>query len=117
MPAWWPSLPSFLLKNVTPGAGNWLRVRVVGGGTVNRMGIGAKVYVYAPGGERDPTTLVGCSEIVTGYGYASAQQAVAHFGLGSLSHCDVAVFVPGRTRQAAARGNVAANQTLVLRVR
>jgi hypothetical protein len=55
---------------------------------VNRMGIGARVKVFADG------KLIGCQEIACGYGYASAQPAIAHFGLGKTETVDVEVTLP-----------------------
>jgi hypothetical protein len=93
LPNWWVEGRSLLLKNETPG-GNWLRVKVEGSDGVNRMGIGAKVKVYAAGKLGDASALLGCRDIATGYGYASGQPAYAHFGLGKEETADVEVILP-----------------------
>jgi hypothetical protein len=93
LPNWWVESRSLLLKNETP-SGNWLRVMVEGGDGVNRMGIGAKVKVYAAGKLGDATALLGCRDIATGYGYASGQPAYAHFGLGKDEAADVEIILP-----------------------
>jgi enediyne biosynthesis protein E4 len=91
--SWWPESRSLLLRNETAG-GHWLDVTVIGGKSVNRMGIGSRVKVYEPGKLGDPSALLGCQDIATGYGYASAQPAIAHFGLGKLETVDVEVTIP-----------------------
>lgn len=84
--------PGFLLlRNVTEG-GHWLDVRVQGDGKkYNTMGIGSIIRVYRQGhaGERDH--LLGRYDMAIGYGYASGQEAIAHFGLGDETTCDVVV--------------------------
>lgn len=110
LPNWWVDSRSLLLRNETPG-GNWLQVEVHGGGGVNRQGVGALVRVYEPGRPGEPAALLGAREIAVGYGYASGQEAVAHFGLGGYQQCDVEVLLPhGRGRLL--RQGVAANQRL-----
>jgi hypothetical protein len=68
---WFEGNHTRLLRNTTPG-GNWLRVQVHAKGRVNREGIGLTVEVAG----------IGRREIATGYGYASGQVPMAHFGLG-----------------------------------
>jgi hypothetical protein len=82
-----------LLHNETRG-GNWLRVQVEGASGVNRMGIGARVNLYAEGKLGQNAALLGCREIATGYGYASGQPAYTHFGLGQAQKVDVEVILP-----------------------
>ena len=109
---WWTELPSLLLRNESAG-GNWLDVQVEGTGGVNRMGIGARVLVFEAGRLGKPDALLGCREIATGYGYASSQEAVAHFGLGKIEVVDVEVILPhgkGRIR----KQRVRASQGIVL---
>lgn len=93
LPNWWGSLPSLLLKNETEG-GHWLDVQIAGDGGVNAMGIGSRVDVYAAGKANDAKSLLGSREIATGFGYASSQEAAAHFGLGDRTECDVVVTFP-----------------------
>ncbi len=110
---WWIEGRSLLLKNETPG-GNYLNVRVEGGNGVNRMGIGSRVNIYSAGKLGDKSALLGSRDISAGYGYASGQAAVAHFGLGKDEACDVEIILPhgkGRIEQK----NAKAGQTLTLK--
>ena len=111
--SWFPQIPSKLFLNrnkpnpvrnsgkgrhptnrkISNGANHWLRVKVVGS-TINRMGIGAKVKVYPAGKLGQAKELIGYQEIGTGFGFCSAAEAVAHFGLGDLTSCDVEVVLP-----------------------
>ncbi|GAB4148080.1 MAG: hypothetical protein Tsb009_21640 [Planctomycetaceae bacterium] len=104
---WFQGNHSRLMQNQSPKR-QWLNVRVVGK-TINRMGIGSQVRIYAAGQKK----LLGLQEISTGYGYASGQPAIAHFGLGNTKFVDVDVRLPNgkqiRTRK------VSANQTVVIR--
>ena len=93
LPSWWAELPSQLLRNETP-SGHWLDVQMDGAAGVNRMGIGARVKVYTAGKLGDASALLGCQEISVGYGYASGQAAIAHFGLGKGTLVDVEVTLP-----------------------
>jgi len=67
--------PGRLLHNVTPAAGHWLTIRLVGTKS-NRDGIGAKVEVVAGG-------LKQLSQRVAGSGYLSQDDWRLHFGLGA----------------------------------
>src|SRR5262249_18355855 len=112
LPNWWPESRSLLLRNETPG-GNWLQVRVRGGKAVNAMGIGSKVKVYPAGKLGQASALLGCREIATGYGYASGQPALAHFGLGAEKSVDVEVILP-HGKGTLRRKGVKANQVLTV---
>ena len=90
---WWIESRSLLLRNETPG-GNWLDVRVEGKQGVNRMGIGSRINLYPAGKLGDASTRLGSREIAIGYGFCSGQEAVAHFGLGTVSRVDVEVILP-----------------------
>jgi hypothetical protein len=90
---WFQNNHSRLLRNTSP-AKAWLDVRVTGK-TVNRMGVGSKVWVYTAGKLGKPDGLLGHQEIAVGYGYASGQLPVAHFGLGDSATVDVRVVLPG----------------------
>ncbi|MBI1902073.1 MAG: ASPIC/UnbV domain-containing protein [Planctomycetia bacterium] len=80
---------------------------------MNPMGIGSFVRVYAAGNLGNPNYLVGTGEIAAGYGYASGQEAIAHFGLSRFEACDVEITLPcGRGRLE--RKGVKANQRLVV---
>lgn len=110
LPNWWGELPSLLLRNETAG-GHWLDVRVIGSQGVNTMGVGSRVDLYGVGRAGDSAALIGSREISTGFGYASSQEAVAHFGLGARATCDVVVTLPhGKGRLV--RKAVQANQRL-----
>ena len=114
LPNWWTELPSLLLKNETVG-GSWLEIRVSpdSDSGVNVMGVGSRVDLYEAGKAGDEDSRIGTREIATGFGYASSQEAVAHFGLGSRKVCDVVVTLPhGKGRLV--RKSVQANQRITL---
>jgi enediyne biosynthesis protein E4 len=93
---WFPNNHSRLLRNAG-STRNWLQVRVTGK-TFNRMGIGAQVRVYPKGKLGNATALLALQEIGTGYGYASGQPAIAHFGLGDEKEVDLRIRTPdGKT--------------------
>ena len=110
--SWFENLPSYLMRNVTAG-GNWLSVRVVGQGPgLNSMGIGAVVRAYKAGHSGDPEHLVGRYDIAVGTGYASTEEALAHFGLGEQKECDLEVTWGDRkVRQAGVASNRAVTIT------
>jgi hypothetical protein len=112
LPNWWIESPSLLLKNETPG-GNWLDVQVAGSGGVNRMGIGTRLLVYPAGKLGDARALIGCREIAAGYGYASGQPAIAHFGLGNLAAVDIEAVLP-HGKGKLTRKNLKANQRVTI---
>ncbi|MCE9534380.1 MAG: ASPIC/UnbV domain-containing protein [Planctomycetes bacterium] len=95
------------MKNETPG-GNWLKVRVEGDKGVNRMGIGSRIRLYTAGKLGDPAALIGCRDVSVGFGYASGQTAITHFGLGKEETIDVEVILPhgkGTVNQKGVKGN------------
>ena len=114
---WWVKQDSLLLRNETP-SGNWLQVAVQGNAMpgangVNRLGVGARVRIYPVGKLGDMTSLLGDREIAVGYGYASGQEALAHWGLDKLDRCDVEIILPhGRGRLE--KKDVAANQRITI---
>jgi hypothetical protein len=78
------------------------------------MGIGSRVSIYEAGKVGQPTALLGCREIAAGYGYASGQPTIAHFGLGQQDAVDVEVILPhgkGKLQQK----NVKANQRVTVK--
>lgn len=111
LPSWWTDAPSLLLHNETAG-GNWLQVQLQCK-RGNRMGIGAKLHIYPAGKAGDPAALLGCRDMAAGFGYASAQPAVAHFGLGKLESVDLEVILP-HGQGKVVRKDVPANQKLLL---
>jgi len=110
--SWWAESPSMLLHNETP-SGHWIEVQVVGGDGVNRMGVGSLVEIYAEGKVGHAESRIGCREIATGYGYASSQEAIAHFGLGKRTVCDIVVTLP-HGRGTMIRKSVEADQRIVV---
>jgi hypothetical protein len=113
LPNWWVEARSLLLRNETPG-GNWLQIQVEGPKGVNRMGIGARVNVYPSGKLGQSANSLGNKEIATGYGYASGQPAIAHFGLGKEATVDVEVILPHGKGKLEQKG-VKANQKLTVK--
>jgi hypothetical protein len=109
---WWTESPSLLLHNETSG-GHWLDVQVEGAKGVNRQGIGSRVNIYPAGRLGDSSALLGAREIATGYGYASGQPAIAHFGLGDLLSIDVEVVLP-HGKGTLTHKNVKANQRVTI---
>ena len=104
---WWLESPSLLLHNETVG-GNYLDVKIQPGPGVNRMGIGSRINVYAAGKLGDAAALLGSREMAVGYGYASGQPAIAHFGLGKEAIVDVEVIFPhgkGKLMQKSVKAN------------
>jgi len=92
---WFQGNHSRLLKNVS-GNGHWLDVRIVGS-KVNRMGLGSQIRIYKPN-KRGAGALLGFQEMTTGYGYASGQAAICHFGLADQTLVDVEIRLPnGKT--------------------
>ena len=70
--------------------------------------------MYPAGKLGDRKQLLGMREIATGYGYASAQPAIAHFGLGQVERVDLEIVWPhGKGRME--RKDVAVNQRLSLK--
>jgi hypothetical protein len=115
---WWVNERSLLLKNETKG-GNWLDVSVstAGGGAGNTQGIGALVKIYQPGKLGNAAALIGTGHIAVGYGYASGQEAVGHFGVGDLKECDVEIVMPHGKGGGGKASGVKANQRYVHVVR
>jgi hypothetical protein len=106
---WFQGNHSRLLRNVSP-ARNWLTVRATG--PTNRDGIGAKVAIYRTGTIGRPEGLIGYQEVAVGYGYASGQLPVAHFGLADEGTVDVRVTLPNG--KPVDRPGTKANQVLVV---
>lgn len=113
MCSWFPKFPSMLLHNETPAAGNFLVVKVVGADGINRMGIGSVVRAFAAGKANDMKAMLASEQVATGYGFCSAQEPVAHLGLGKAKLCDLVITLPQGKGQIV-RKNVAANQTVTI---
>jgi hypothetical protein len=114
LPNWWAEAPSLLLRNTTQ-AGHWLQVQCqFPNGPVNRMGIGCRISIYPAGKLGQADALLGCREIAVGFGYASGQPPIAHFGLGSQEQVDIEITLP-HSRGTLTRRNVPTNQRLLVR--
>ncbi|CAN5482952.1 hypothetical protein BH23VER1_BH23VER1_34270 [soil metagenome] len=92
--SWFAETPSLLLRNETESSHHWLAVSVRGTGGTNAMGVGSRIHLYRAGGLGDPDQRLGSREIAVGSGYASGQEAIAHFGLGDQPRCDIEVILP-----------------------
>lgn len=92
---WFRGNHTRLLRNVSGEGNHWLGVRVRGK-TFNREGIGSQVKVYARS-EIGVRRLIGHQEVSTGYGYASGQEPICHFGLGAERACDLEIRFPDGT--------------------
>jgi len=58
--------------------------------------------------------LLGCREIASGFGYASGQPAIAHFGLGDLDLVDLQITLP-HGRGMLERKGVKANERITIK--
>ena len=113
LPSWWTTAPILLLQNQSD-SGNWLDVQVRAASNYNIMGIGAKVDLYKPNQVGNKAALLGSREITTGFGYASSQEAIAHFGLAEINTCDIMVTLP-HTKEQIIQHNVKTNQRIVVK--
>ncbi len=113
LPSWFENVPNALFRNVTEG-GHWLTVRVVGQSPKrNSMGVGATVRIFAAGHLGDDPHRMGRADISIGNGYASGEEALAHFGLGKQTTCDVLV---SWGQQHVERKNVSIGKLLTIEV-
>jgi enediyne biosynthesis protein E4 len=97
--------PAFLLHNVSPAAGHWLSVNLVGHKS-NRDGIGAVVEVVAGGKTQTQQRFAGS-------GYLSQDDPRVHFGLGAAGKADrVTITWPAGARQVLE--NVAADRVITV---
>jgi hypothetical protein len=77
------------------------------------MGLGTKASVYRTGQLGRDDALLGYQELNIGFGYASGQPAICHFGLGAERAVDLQVVLPnGRVIK---QFGVSANQRLNLK--
>ncbi|MCI0380847.1 MAG: CRTAC1 family protein [Gemmataceae bacterium] len=107
---WFQGNHSRLLRNESAPR-HWLQVQVVGK-TFNRMGLGSQIRLYRAGELGNQKALVGFQELSIGYGYASGQPALCHFGLGELERVDVAATLPNS--QKIVRKNIESKKRMVL---
>jgi hypothetical protein len=113
MASWFEDVPNVLFRNTTR-AGNWLTVCVQGAAPgLNTMGIGATVRVYKSGHLGQAEHRIGRQDVVVGTGYASSEEALAHFGLGEADRCDVEVTWGSHK---ASLKDVAANRLITMEV-
>ena len=99
--------PARLYRNVTPRAGHWLAIRLVGTRS-NRDGIGAEIRVATP----DGTVLY--NQVTTSVGYASSSEPLARFGLSRNTRAkEIRVTWPGGHQQTVV--NVIADRVLEIR--
>jgi hypothetical protein len=99
--------PARLYRNVTPQAGHWLAVRLVGTRS-NRDGIGAELRATLADG------TVRYNQVTTSVGYASSSEPIARFGLGNQTRVkELRVTWPGGHEQVVQ--NVAADRILEVR--
>lgn len=113
LPSWWAERRSLLLHNETKG-GNWLQIEVKDVPKVNSTGIGARINVYPAGKLGQAESLLGCRELATGFGYASGQPAMVHFGLGKAEEVDVEIILPHGNGKLERKG-VDSNQRLMIK--
>jgi len=66
-----------LLRNVTPGAGHWIALRLIGARS-NRDAIGARIHIVTAAAEQ-------WNRVTTAVGYACSSDRIIHFGLGGES--------------------------------
>jgi len=114
LPNWWLESRSLLLHNETAG-GNWLQVQVEGTKGVNRMGIGSRIKIYTVGKSGNAAGLIGCRDVSVGFGYASGQPPITHFGLGTEERVDVEVVLP-HGNGVIMRNGVKANERVTLKM-
>jgi hypothetical protein len=107
---WFRGNHSRLLRNVSREH-RWLEVQVRGR-RMNRVGIGAKVFVYEAGALNRAEGFLGMQEITSGSGFASGQVPVAHFGLGTVTRVDLMIEFPHGS--ATAVRDVQANRRIVV---
>jgi hypothetical protein len=99
--------PSELFRNVTPNAGHWVALKLVGTRS-NRDGIGAAVRVTLSDGS------VLHNHATTSVGYASSSEPLVRFGLGKLASIrEIEVRWPSGTVQKL--GGVAADRIIPVR--
>lgn len=91
---WEPSVASPLLRNVTPGAKNYLAVKMELENFPNRNGIGARVDIYRAGKLGEEKALITSGIITVSNGYSCGYEAIAYFGLPDDKKVDIKVSMP-----------------------
>jgi hypothetical protein len=113
-PEWEPDVASPLLHNVTPGADNYIDIKLELTIGLNRNGIGAKVEIFKAGSLGKAQDCLGTNIISVANGYASGSEAIAHFGLPEDEKADIRVTMPCNGQVYTAR-NVRRNQLFKLK--
>lgn len=113
-PEWEQAFPSVLLRNVTPGAENYIDIKPELENSANRNGIGAKVEIFKAGMMGKKKGLLGTSIISVSNGYSCGYEALAHFGLPEDEKIDILVTMPCDGPVYKAK-NVKRNQLFILK--
>jgi enediyne biosynthesis protein E4 len=113
-PEWEPAYPSVLLRNVTPGAENYIAIKPELKNSANRNGIGAMVEIYKAGMLGKKKGLLGTSIISVSNGYSCGYEAIAHFGVPNDKKVDIRVTMPCNGKVYTAT-SVARNQLFILK--
>ncbi len=87
-------------------AANWVSFHLVGGGAVNRDGIGARMYLTATDGRTQ------MQEVICGSGVGGSNMLDPHFGLGDAEVAEISVRWPDGAEETAA--NLTVNQIYTL---
>ena len=113
-PEWESKIPSVLLRNVTPGAENYIDIKPELENSPNRNAIGAKVELFKAGHLGNRNGLLGTSIISVSNGYSCGNEAIAHFGVPNDKTVDIRLTMPcnGKVYTAAA---VKRNQIFILK--
>lgn len=99
------STPNYLYKNVGT-TGNYITIKLIGGCTSNKAGIGARIKVYKG-------TYFAMREVNGGLGFGSQNMIWQHFGLGTNTSLDsIVVLWPSGIRQKLT--NVSVNKKIVI---
>ena len=93
-PEWTPNAHSPLLRNVTPGAENYIDIRLDLKDAPNRNGIGARVEIYKKGMSGRKEGLLYNSILSVANGYSSGSEPISHIGLPHDKKVDVRVIMP-----------------------
>ena len=93
-PEWLTSAPSVLLKNETPGADQYLAVKLELEEGPNRNGVDARVDLYTRDKLGIEEERIASRIITVSNGYASGYEAIAYFGLPEHKSVDIRVSMP-----------------------
>ncbi len=113
-PEWEATIPSVLLRNVTPNAENYIDIKPELENSPNRNAIGAKVELFKAGQLGNKSGLLGTSIISISNGYSCGNEAIAHFGLPNDEIVDFRLTMPSNGKVYNVSG-VKRNQIFVLK--